>query len=291
MRIIFNRRKQKGEIILIILLVMAVGLTIGLSVAGRSLTDVRLSNQIEESGRAFSAAEAGIEEALKAGITSTTATYQGSTTNATYKVALSSLGGTASQFSFPNTILEGDTQTIWLVPNLDTGPDLSAGNQYAANTITICWSKISETATIPALEISLFYQAVDGSDKVTRIAYDSEVSRSGNGFDNTVTTPGTCTDQSSTYNYQVNLDFTTMPDPSPVSGNILIALRLRPVYADAKIAVIPETGITLPEQGKNISSTGQTDSGVTRKWNVVQTYAASQDIFDYAIWSKSAITK
>lgn len=60
-----NKLKNRGQMILVILLVMAVGLTIGLSVASRSITDVNFSTKIEDSSRAFSAAESGIEEALR----------------------------------------------------------------------------------------------------------------------------------------------------------------------------------------------------------------------------------
>ena len=285
-------KKQQGEIILVILLVMAVGLTIGLSVAGRSLTDIKLSTQVEESSRAFSAAEAGIEEALKAGISSSAANYQGSTNNATYNVALSSLGGSASQFTFPNAIPAGDSQTIWLVPYTETGPDTGTP-AYTEGTITVCWKNITSPPKA-ALEVSVFYKGADGIYKIARAAYDPDndrVTSQNNGFDNNVAAGSACTDGSSAYDYQVLLTFGEMSPPAPASGDTLIALRLRPVYADAKIAVVPAGGANIPEQGKSIVSTGQTNSGVTRKWNVVQTYAAPQDIFDYAVWSDKQITK
>lgn len=54
-----------GQIALVALLVMVVLLTVGLAVVSRSVTDIRISKETAESARAFSAAEAGIEEALK----------------------------------------------------------------------------------------------------------------------------------------------------------------------------------------------------------------------------------
>lgn len=47
------------------LLIGLVVLTIGLGVASRSITDIKLSRQEEESARTFNVAEAGIEELLK----------------------------------------------------------------------------------------------------------------------------------------------------------------------------------------------------------------------------------
>src|SRR3989344_1344623 len=55
---------QEGQIIVILLLLMLVALSIGLAVTQRSVTDVTTSTQTEQSSRAFSAAEAGLEKAL-----------------------------------------------------------------------------------------------------------------------------------------------------------------------------------------------------------------------------------
>lgn len=58
---------RKGQVLALILLVMSTILVIGLTVASRSVTSLKISNQTERSQRAFSAAEAGIEEALRVG--------------------------------------------------------------------------------------------------------------------------------------------------------------------------------------------------------------------------------
>ena len=58
-------KKDLGQIALGILLIMVVLLTVGLAVVSRSVTDIRISKETEESARAFSAAEAGIEEVLR----------------------------------------------------------------------------------------------------------------------------------------------------------------------------------------------------------------------------------
>jgi len=53
-----------GQVGLVVLLIMVVLLTVGLSVVSRSIGDVRLSRQEEEASRVFDAAEAGIEQGL-----------------------------------------------------------------------------------------------------------------------------------------------------------------------------------------------------------------------------------
>lgn len=59
------KNSKSGQVALIILLIMVVILTIGLSLISHSVIDVSISKDEEEAIRAFSAAEAGIEEALK----------------------------------------------------------------------------------------------------------------------------------------------------------------------------------------------------------------------------------
>jgi Tfp pilus assembly protein PilX len=56
---------QHGQVLLVIVLLMVIILTIGLSLAGRSITNVRQASDTDNSQRAFSAAEAGVQVALK----------------------------------------------------------------------------------------------------------------------------------------------------------------------------------------------------------------------------------
>ena len=61
-------RADSGQVLLITLLVLSVAVTIALSLIGRGTMDANMSANLEESARAFNAAEAGIEDALKSGI-------------------------------------------------------------------------------------------------------------------------------------------------------------------------------------------------------------------------------
>src|SRR3989304_631033 len=60
-----HKNKEKGQILILFLLVLVVGLAIVLSVASRTITDIRTTTTSDESNRAYFAAEAGIEEALQ----------------------------------------------------------------------------------------------------------------------------------------------------------------------------------------------------------------------------------
>lgn len=59
-----GKKPQSGQILLIVVLTMIVALTVGLSVAARIVTELKLSKQNEESQRAFQAAESGIQQTL-----------------------------------------------------------------------------------------------------------------------------------------------------------------------------------------------------------------------------------
>jgi hypothetical protein len=55
---------QKGQVVIVMLLIMVVALALGLAIVGHSITDISTSTRTEDSARAYSAAEAGIERAL-----------------------------------------------------------------------------------------------------------------------------------------------------------------------------------------------------------------------------------
>jgi len=63
----YGKNNENGQILLIVVITMIVALTVGLSIASRTVTELRLSRQNEESQRAFNAAEAGIDRVLKQG--------------------------------------------------------------------------------------------------------------------------------------------------------------------------------------------------------------------------------
>lgn len=59
-----HMEQQKGQIALIVILIMTVMLTIGASLASQSITDVSISRQGEAANQTLQAAESGIEQAL-----------------------------------------------------------------------------------------------------------------------------------------------------------------------------------------------------------------------------------
>ncbi|MBI2007488.1 MAG: hypothetical protein HYS83_02210 [Candidatus Blackburnbacteria bacterium] len=144
------RSRQRGQALLIILLVMAVVLTIALSVASRSITDITVSQKEEESARAFSAAEAGVEQAI---IGNTTAGSLDS--GAEYAIETGRIEG--NEFIFPSLLSAGEVAPVWFVAH-DADGNQTCGSSYpcfTGSSLTVCWGASgtpSDGGTTPAVQ-------------------------------------------------------------------------------------------------------------------------------------------
>lgn len=275
-----NDSRQSGQVLLISLLVLSIATTVALSLIGRSTTDVTISNQISQSSRAFSAAEAGIEEALKTGVGTVGA--QVLTAGVTYNVAKADIGGAAGAYVFPKKVIRGTTETLWLVSHNADGTLIEIPTYTTAN-IDVCWSQ--ETTT-PAMIVSVVYKTSGGQYRVAKAAYDPNSTRAAtNKFSGVTFTSGGCgAGTGTTYKQAITFgSFTPIIDP--VSDTLLM-LRLQPVYADTNLAV-NATGM-LPTQGSKLESSGTSETGITRKIVVYQQYRSPPSLFDSVIYSQGS---
>lgn len=270
---------QRGQVLLISLLVLSIATTVALSLIGRSTTDVAISTQISESSRAFSAAEAGIEEALKTGVGSSGA--QVLTAGVTYNVTKADIGGAAGTYVFPKKVPRGRTETLWLVSHNADGT-LAETPTYTAPSIDVCWS--SQTTT-PALIVSVLYKTAAGAYRVAKDAYDPDATRAlTNKFSAVGATGGCGAGTETTYKQTVTFG-SFVPAINPGSDTLLM-LRLQPVYSDASLAV--NAIGTLPLQGSRLESIGTTATGVTRKIVVYRQFRSPPSIFDSVIYSQDS---
>lgn len=274
--------KQSGQILLITLLVLTVASVIGISVVGRATTDTAISRQVEESSRAFSAAEAGIEQALKTGSGSTTVVLS---PDLSVSVAVASVGGAIGLYEFPQQAKKGETLTLWLVDHNTSGAIVETPT-YRNSWIEVCWSTGS---TLPALIATVLYRESNNNTyRTLKLALDPDASRrASNNFAPPVAMNGGCgATTGTTYRHRIN--FNNINGSVNPNNDTLIMLRLRPVYADAKIAVNAQGRI--PFQGRRIESTGTTQGGVNRKVVVYQEYRAPSTVFDAALYSQNSIS-
>lgn len=273
-------KRRSGQAIIIILLVLAVGLTIGLSIISRSITDIRISQQEEESARAFSVAEAGIEEALKAW-SLPGGTLEVPVGEITAFVEEKPQGG-GQTFDFGGgKFEEGDIQTVWLVGHTDG--ELNPSDSFPSNgTIAVCWGEGAR----PAIEVTIIYQS-GGSFRVAKGAYDPDAAIRGNEFDapEIVVNAGRCGD----LDFEKDISLADLNIPPAAT---LYAMRLKLLYNDSPQPLRVWGSLPFPSQGKCFVSTATVEeSGITRKVQQCQFHKAPPGIFDYVLFSEGDLTK
>lgn len=271
-----KKYSQSGQVLLITLLVLTITTTIALSLIGRTTSDESVGRQIEESARAFSAAEAGIEDALRSGVGGT----QVLTSGPNYSVTLASIGGAAGVLQYPRKSAKGTTETLWLVAH-NTDGTLNETPTVTDPSMTICWT--SESIT-PALGVGILYkESTDGTYKIAKLALDPDAARAATNKFTSVGAVGSACGLSNVYQKTITFaDYGITP-----ALDTLLALRVRPIYSDTQLAI--DAGASaLPLQGNKIESVGTAQGGVSRKVVVYQQYRAPESIFDAGIISQSS---
>lgn len=280
------KKTARGQALLIILLVMAVVLTIALSVASRSITDITVSQKEEESARAFSAAEAGVEQAIIGNTTPATLESGGR-----YEISSGSVGG--NEFIFPTLLSAGDAVPVWFVTQNNPVCD-GTHPCFTGSSFTVCWGAPgtpSDTATTPAVEASVFYTTGSGggvSTKIGRGAYDPNVSRRAtNKF---AETGGSCLVGGTEFTFSKTVNLSDLSINQRANANEERGpqfARLRILYNTDKahpIGVSVAAGTNFPVQGAKIESTGRVGE-TTRRIEFTQLFSDLPSIFDSAIFS------
>lgn len=164
-----NMKYEGGQVIVLLLLIMLVALSIGLALTQKSVSDVAISTQTEQSSRAFSAAEAGIEKALTGTVTSGSSFNLDNSAVATVATsALLPLAGSGTGIEYP-PIGRETTAQFWF-----TDPNNSAVS-YSSNLVDLYFGN-KNTKDKPAIEVKIL---MESSGKfVSKVYYfDSDTSR------------------------------------------------------------------------------------------------------------------
>ena len=284
--------KEKGQIILILILVMSVALAIGLSVVQRSLVDISTASKVEQSSRAFSAAEAGIEKALQENTTNIHSAQDFTSDNSSriegiydsgLIPAIPAEGTQQDAIEKPTVDKEGIVQ-VWLADfNLATNPPDTV---YKQNTLEVYW--VTDQNDKPAIELTVVYwNGTEYTSTNTKKYIDPEGNRrTENGFE----VPYDCNGYPiGTNTYQCKKTLTGLPDN-------LILLRARLLYNTASQSIaFQATGTcghdcSFPPQDRKIISTGV--AGETqRRIQIYQENKVVPPFFDYAVFSAGEVTK
>lgn len=283
-------KNQRGQIILVLILVMTVTLAIGLSIVQKSLTDVSTASKVEQSSRAFSAAEAGVEQTLTRGVNCTGSGCRSfAENNSSIKEIVDSglipntpsVGTRQVALEFPPLAKE-DIVQVWLA-DLNS-PSNPPADFYKQTTLDIYWGNSATDRA--AIEVTLV-SFENGSYKSTKWYLD-QIQRN-NGFTQ-VTSCGGYSVGNNTYQCRETLT------GLPTSGAMLLRARLLYNTTSQPFAVwVPAASTcgspcSLPPQARSITSTGI--AGETqRSVNVFQLDKVVPSYFDYAIFSAGEISK
>lgn len=296
------KTKQSGQALVLILLSLAVVLTLVLFVLARSTTDIAVSSRSEESARAFSAAEAGIENALVIGSIGQVPQIG----DANYNASVSSFAEGDTTYNYPIEMNSGDSMTIWFISHDENGNVVpcSGGNCFIGSGLSICWGKPGTSAlsdTTPAVEISVFYETTPGDLSTLRIgrtAIDENTNRAPGVNSFTQVTGRDCNISGENYAFQAGVNFVDLAVPAGSYGSPggLQFARVRMLYNSDQSQPLGVDvsagglGGVLPSQGLDISSTG-TVGDANRKVQVFQGWPEPPPVFDYAIYSSTGLSK
>lgn len=271
------KKYQAGQAVLVVLLSLSVVLIIVLYIMSRSITDLSLSSKEENSLRAFSAAEAGIERALVAGSNSNP-NFNGAIFNAT----VSPIGGQTAVYPF--SLKSGEVASFWFM-------DENNATFFKGNHMDVCWgtSGTSLDDQTPALELTIYHGTIS-TPSISRFTLDPVSNRSpANNFDNN--TSGPCTIDTENFQFKTRVNF----PPLGITEDLLY-MNARILYNTTishRVGIdIKDNGVghQLPIQGSKITSTGSFQDS-NRKIDVYQVRKAVPPIFESAIFSSSGVVK
>lgn len=277
---------QRGQTVLILVLVMTVALAIGISVIQRSLSDVSTATKFEQSSRAFSAAEAGIEKALKGDPSGVIFTDNSSSATVTGNTLIPAVppNGTRQEPLEYLPLAKEETAHVWLADLTSTmNPPAEHYDPLVSRELDVFWGNSSTDQA--ALELTLVYH--DGSQYKSQKWYLDQTTRTpANNFEQL-----TCTGNYSLAGYQCKK---TISLPAPPASLMLIRARLLYNTASQPFAVQAVgtcgTLCSIPPQAKKLISIGI--SGQTqRKIQLFQLLKVVPPYFDYAIFSTAEINK
>lgn len=292
-------KKQAGQILLIVILVIIVASTIGLSLASRTITSLRTSTEEAESQKALAAAEAGIERAIQDSIPVAMLEGNNPSNRSSYKATAVSVQSSSFLLNGRSTILDDSGKIKEIIPNTvpkDEGVDVwfvdhdTDGNPAYTTAVVfngflhLYWGLSSDSCNEAAIQAVIITRNPSLPDsnpskiKSYRYTYDGCSTRRGSvpsdpGNHFTSATSGSFTKDGITLNNKTKAN--DLSSGIPASEKIIL-MRVIPIYKDAVIRIEAcnnggEICTELPSQGYVITSTGTSGQAV-RKLTVFKGY-------------------
>lgn len=290
---------KKGQVTLLVLLLSLLGLTVGVSVATRSLSDLRQATVADQGTKALAAAEAAAQFGLSQvtsgaislpdpgecrNVTAVTGLSLGgiaaddsdvTKTGLTYQVCSSQLG-----YAGLANVVQGDVFQV----------DLSQINSANVKKLTVLWKNPNAAVEIVKLSKSGSGYTVArypyNGTAITSYATNNSFAPAMNG---SFCVSATCGDAS------YNSGSCTGVGEFDFDKNNDVLLRVRPVYASTDVAICGASAGNSPERldVKSFSVTGvaRTTGNVVKKIQITQLDSTIPTLFDNVFFSGGSIAK
>lgn len=292
--------KNSGQVLILLLLIMVVALAIGLSTIGRSIIEVSTSKKSEDSSRAFSAAEAGIESALRKNVDNiggvpTPVPPVNLSNNATANVTIARLLPLSNTALAYSSIRKEGFAQFWLANPNDDPPSA----YYNQNSFDVYFGDpnppnpnhpgvnyyVSYPDDKPAIEVDVTYW--DGSKYLSKKQYFDSAGSPRSGFSGC----GVPNPVAITTNNSVSTSFYCKANVTGYSGTpIMVRIRFLYTSIPHPVAINPLGGGSLPPQANVYNSVGS--AGDVRRTLEVTNYKEVMPLlFDYVLFSANNLQK
>ena len=281
-----KHKKQEGQALLFVVVVLTIALSIGVSVSSRLLSTASRTTRSDTAARAYAAAEAGVERFLVLSSSELDDVADGDCLELDHAEGACKLvlndgtGGngdevgvnafvTVERYSY--TDVDGKAYEFNLPANDVREVSLDG---YGGDEVTICWNDLDGNDSY------LYYSTYDndGFWEKGGISSDSDA-HDADGFEDSDGCPGDF-DPTGIYSYGKTIELDAAR----------IGLRIRSLYGESRVAVFPQDTHELPFQGHKIISVGRLEipgeAEVAKKVSVYRPLPYLSGIFDFAIYSE-----
>ncbi|MBI4091265.1 hypothetical protein HY419_00770 [candidate division WWE3 bacterium] len=261
-----NLKDQKGQTLIIVLLVMIMALAMGIVISERLLRSTRRSTQIDSSARALAVSEAAMERILLTPNSTLESYIDNNSCGSSCQLTITGTDGVVANASVTLAYSGNSVSGVTVDIDKNTVYEIDLAD-YPDNTpVELCW----DNATFgynPSIYVTHVYSSTPFS--VVKYAYNSASTvYSSNGF-------------------SASAPDLTYPNCATIPGKSSQDLiRVRALYNNVRLYVVPKNGATLPIQGYLITSVGFVNN-VKRTVTAMKTKSYLPAEFDFALFNTS----
>lgn len=258
--------RESGQTLIIIVFVMVLALATGISVSSRFIKNLRSTTRTQTGYRSGAVAEAVLERILLKSSDELQDYINYGSCGADCTLSITNSDGVIETANVTLTQLGNSSDPFVLHITQDQSSEINLSGYDDDTDVTICWNDPS-SGEYPSI-VGMLIHGTLGNYEASSFAYNSAASTQNNNFYTASAANG----------YQNCFSVDSQSDPEMI--------RLRALYQDIDVTVIPDSGSVIPSQGILIESEGHVLDTNT-KVSAIKGTNATPYIFDYVLFSKS----